>query len=114
MKRHTSLLRPAVTSSATARAIMQTRPTSSSALGPYLPPWGSDAVEPPGPAALPAPNRTGGGRPRRPPQLFTPFTARGLTLKNRIVVSPMYAATHCSLISSFLFYCPIYHNKSIF
>jgi len=43
------------------------------------------------PTTTPAPTAagTGGGDGRTAPHLFSPFTVRGLTLRNRIVVSPM-------------------------
>ncbi|ELR11442.1 NADH:flavin oxidoreductase/NADH oxidase [Acanthamoeba castellanii str. Neff] len=77
--------------------VRQMATTSAAAIPPYRGGealWGTRASEPPGPAALPKqPAST--RPPRPPPHLFRPFTVRGLTLKNRIVVSPMcmYSST---------------------
>jgi 2,4-dienoyl-CoA reductase-like NADH-dependent reductase (Old Yellow Enzyme family) len=39
--------------------------------------------------------------------VFTPFKMRGLTLKNRIVISPMYA-----LKAFYIVHCPLQHNNN--
>jgi hypothetical protein len=55
-------------------------------IAPFVPPWDGHAAPDPGPAAQ-------RGTPRHVPHLFTPLKIRDVTLKNRAVVSPMYALT---------------------
>jgi hypothetical protein len=54
-------------------------------LPPFVAPWAGHAAADPGPAVQ-------RGNPRHVPHLFTPLKIRDVTLKNRIVVSPMYTS----------------------
>jgi hypothetical protein len=59
-------------------------------LPPFVAPWAEHAAPDPGPAVQ-------RGNPRHVPHLFTPLKIRDVTLKNRIVVSSMYARSLPSL-----------------